>query len=524
MDRPMRTNRLPRPISERVVETLGRTGLASAAAALLPKWTDRFCERHGLLQGAVDLEHYRRASGKAFASESAAALHYLTVGSARDVSPRAGFSPLRYRRLNPDVERDGYEPFAHWLKFGREEGRGTDTVPDPPPVELSRLLARPPPNGGRPTVDIVMPVYGSRALALQAIDSVLAAGTKQAYELVVVDDASPDPVLRGELEALAAAGLITLLVNERNLGFVDSVNRGFAAHADRDVVLLNSDTKVFDGWLDRLMAALRTERTATATPLSNAATILSYPATLCDNRVLPDACVAQWDELCAALAAQPVDIPTGVGFCMAVKRASLDQIGFFDRERFGRGYGEENDFCLRATAAGWRHVAATGVFVWHRGGASFGSEREAFIAAAQATIERLHPGYAKTIGRFIRRDPLAATRMALDVARLGRDPRRKRLRLGATARPVPRDVLDIVLTPDLPPYADLYRLVPAGAGAYPNLPRIGPASSAVELSSFLQNLGIREFAVGFGGRSVLPLQACLEEACQRNGIEMTSVS
>ncbi len=85
---------------------------------------------------------------------------------------------------------------------------------------------------------------------------------------MVVDDASPDPLLRGELEALDEAGLITLLVNERNIGFVGAVNRGFALHPGRDVILLNSDMRVFGDWLGRLLAALRTPRTATATPLS----------------------------------------------------------------------------------------------------------------------------------------------------------------------------------------------------------------------------------------------------------------
>lgn len=518
----MRDRRSPGRMSEILLEALAHAGLASATAAILPGWTERFCERHGLPRGAVDPDHYRRASAKTFSSPLAATLHYLTIGSSQDFSPRDGFSPARYRRLNPDVELAGYEPFAHWLRFGLAEGREAEVPRDPAPVELARLLSHRPPDGRRAKVDVVMPVYGSRALALQAIDSVLAADTREAYELVIVDDASPDPVLRRELEALARAGLITLLVNGRNLGFVESVNRGFAAHGDRDVVLLNSDTKVFRGWLDRLMAALRTEQTATATPLSNAATILSYPATLCDNRLLPDAQVEQWDELCAGFHEPPVEIPTGVGFCMAVRRACLDQIGAFDGERFGRGYGEENDFCLRATAAGWRHVAATGLFVWHRGGASFGSEREALIATAQATIERLHPGYAETVGQFIRRDPLAGARRALDVARIGRDSRQKRLRLGITATPVPADILEIVLTPDLPPHLGQYRLVPAGAGGYPNLPRLRPASSAPEMSIILQDLGVRECYVGEGAQGNLEWLAHLEQACRSSGVEWIS--
>ena len=254
---------------------------------------------------------------------------------------------------------------------------------------------------------------------------------------------------------------------------------------------------MFGDWLDRLLAALRTPRTATATPLSNAATILSYPATLCENRLPTDVDVAQWDRLCAAIDMSDVEIPTGVGFCMAVSRACLDQIGVFDQEHFGRGYGEENDFCLRATAAGWRHVAATSLFVWHRGGTSFGKERDTFIEAAQATIERLHPGYAATVGRFIRADPLKPVRRALDVARIRADPRRKRLNRRSPGGAggdiiVESDVLEIALVPDLPPYAGQYRLVPRGLGAVPNLPRCGPTTPAESLAALLNELGVRE--------------------------------
>lgn len=475
----------------------GRSGGATAIARMLPGWARAICGQHGFLPGTIDVDHYAQSAGRSFSSFEAAAFHYLAVGSGRGWSPRPGFSPADYRRRNPDVAAAGYEPFAHWLRFGREEGRGTAIPEDPPILDIRRLLGHRRPDTARATVDVVMPVYGGRALALQAIESVLGASTREAFELVVVDDASPDPLLRGELQALAEAGLITLMENERNVGFVGAVNRGVALHPDRDVVLLNSDVRVFGDWLDRLLAALRTPRTATATPFSNAATILSYPATLCENRLPPGGDIAQWDRLCAAMDMPVVDIPTGVGFCMAVSRACLNQIGTFDRERFGRGYGEENDFCLKATAAGWRHVAAPHLFVWHRGGTSFGDERETLVEAAQSIIEALHPGYAATVGRFIRDDPLGPARRALDVARILADPRRKRLNFegfGST-EVEPRDesnVLDILLVPDLPPYVGQYRLVPKGLGAFPNLPRCGPSTMADSVASLLDDLGIEE--------------------------------
>ena len=499
------------------------SGMAAATARLLPGCAHAICRDYGLAPGTVDVTHYARSAGRSFSSPEAAAFHYLAIGSRHGWSPQAGFSPADYRRRNPDVAVAGYEPFSHWLRFGREEGRDAAVPADPPPPDIGRLLECRRPDRAHATVDVVVPVYGGRALALQAIGSVLQAETTEAYELVVVDDASPDPQLRRDLRALAEAGLITLTENDRNVGFVGSANRGFALHPGRDVVLLNSDTRVFGDWLDRLLAALRTPRTATATPLSNAATILSYPATLCENRLAADVDLAQWDRLCAGLDMPLVEIPTGVGFCMAVSRACLDRIGVFDEDRFGRGYGEENDFCLRATAAGWRHVAATGLFVWHRGGTSFGKERDTLMAAAQVTIETLHPGYAAMVGRFIHRDPLEPARRALDIARIRADPRPKRLSferrgLGSIETPGGCDVLELLLVPDLPPYAGQYRLVATGHGAVPNLPRCGTTTTVDSLAGLLNELGILEYVGGTGEEAASVLGRRLYSAVERNRI------
>ena len=508
--------RSPRTASDLLFGLVRRGGLALATGHALPGWKRGLCRQYGLTPGTVDDEHYARSAGRPFSSPEDAAFHYLAVGSDRGWSPWPGFSPDDYRRANPDTVLAGYEPFAHWSRFGRTEGRDAEP-PDSPAPDLRHLLEQRPPDRARASVDVVMPVYGGRALALAAIGSVLEAANRGAYELIVVDDASPDPLLRADLATLAEAGLITLLVNERNVGFVGSVNRGMSLHPDRDVVLLNSDTRVFGDWLDRLLAALRTVRTATATPLSNAATILSYPATLCENRPVSALDAAHWDRLCAAIDAPVVEIPTAIGFCMAVSRTCLDQIGAFDQERFGRGYGEENDFCLRATAAGWRHVAAPGLFVWHRGGNSFGEKRGELIAAAQATLEAFHPGYAASVGRFIRRDPLEPVRRELDIARFRADPRRKRLCLGPPVAP-PADVLDVELVPDLPPYTGQYRLVPRGFGAVPNLPRWGRSTTTTVLASMLKELGVQEFLGGKAGAAFYRWNGPVRRALEMTGI------
>ena len=116
-------------------------------------------------------------------------------------------------------------------------------------------------------------------------------------------------------------------------------------------------------------------------------------------------------------AGKVVEIPTGVGFCMYLRRAAIDEVGVFDEEAFGRGYGEENDWCLRATAKGWQHLLAADVFVYHAGGASFGDEAREYQANALAVISERYPDYERQIATFIEADPMEPARYAVDTAR-----------------------------------------------------------------------------------------------------------
>ncbi|CAO3383444.1 glycosyltransferase [Azospirillum argentinense] len=272
-----------------------------------------------------------------------------------------------------------------------------------------------------PVVDVIIPVYRGREDTLACLRSVFTAAGEDGtpYEVIVIDDDGPEPELACDLARLAEQGRITLLRNERNLGFPATVNRGLRLHPDRDVVLLNADTLVAGNWLARLRAAAHTSHdTGTVTPLSNDATILSYPS----GRERPPppslAGTAVLDRQArAANAGLRVELPTAVGFCMYIRRDCLDETGPFEEHLFGRGYGEENDFCLRARTLGWRHLGAADVFVAHIGGRSFGRQKIILAARNGRLLESLHPGYDALVQAFIAADPLLAARRRLDLAR-----------------------------------------------------------------------------------------------------------
>src|SRR6185436_5089460 len=289
--------------------------------------------------------------------------------------------------------------------------------PGPGPFSFSlapprgRIIARVNP------VDVVIPVYRGYEETRRCIESVLTARSATLREIVVIDDASPEPAISEWLREIAAADRITLLAHAPNRGFVVSVNVGMALHPDRDVVLLNSDTEVADGWLDRLAAHASADAAiGTVTPFSTNATICSYPRTLASNAMPRGESTASLDRaFAAANAGRRAEIPTAVGFCMFIARRCLERVGPFDAERYGAGYGEEVDFCMRAGRAGFSHVVAADVFVRHVGEVSFGNTGAERRARAQDTVDALYPEFQRRLLTFIPLDPLRMLRRRADL-------------------------------------------------------------------------------------------------------------
>lgn len=260
-------------------------------------------------------------------------------------------------------------------------------------------------------ITIILPVFNAFELTgacLEALNK-----TAKNCPVMVIDDASTDtriaPLLSQFCDGKAHRWFYR---NPENLGFVKTVNLGMSRCAG-DVILLNSDTEVTDGWVEALYRCLESDpEIATATPWTNNGEIVSFPK-FCVNNPPPA------DPERMALAARDSklpgypELPTAVGFCMAISRRSLAALGNFDAETFGVGYGEENDFSMRARAAGLRNVLCDDAYVVHHGGASFGPLGLRPNADSMSRLTKKHPGYPDLVSRFIREDPLAARRAAL---------------------------------------------------------------------------------------------------------------
>lgn len=368
-------------------------------------------------------------------------VHYLKYGMAQGRAPSSNFNPQWYLSKYPDIAATGIAPFIHYCRWGRAEGRQSGphrssavgamffTVDrthdlgaiqsDANPIQLADLLpseARPQSVNSSSRVDVIVPVYGGYAETRRCIESVLRSiDHNTAFgRLIIVDDCGPDPMLRNYVASLSDDRVV-ILVNPKNLGFVRSVNRGMEFAAPNDVILLNSDTEVQGDWVDRLSAqALAAAEIGTVTPFSNAATICSFPD-IGDGEPLPIGVTLEMLDKAAVAAnnGRSADLPTAVGSCMYIKRECLVDVGLFDHDAWGSGYGEETDFSQNALKRGWRNVLAADVFVYHKGGVSFGTSSDGRRAQAQALMRARHPQFEPSVGEWLARDPALPMRVAM---------------------------------------------------------------------------------------------------------------
>ena len=321
--------------------------------------------------------------------------------------------------LQPHVERVQAASAARGL-FDATRSSRPDCFRPLPTYLLADPTKRPPASPvlrGSIPCDVIVPVYAGFE-ELQACLRSIIATVPAATRIILVNDGSPDSAVVDLLSQMTARN-ITVLEHALSRGFPAAINTGLqhlGPTTQRDVVILNSDTIVPPRWLKRLSEVAHSDPAiGSCTPLTNDGTIVSYP--LAGEQMSPwaEPALAARSQLCwKANGLTAIDIPTGVGFCMLLKGACLEEVGRFREDVFAQGYGEENDWCLRAAHLGWRHVAAAGVFVAHSGGRSFGAAKALLIERNSVILERLHPGYHDYIQSAMAAEPLAEARRRID--------------------------------------------------------------------------------------------------------------
>ena len=165
-------------------------------------------------------------------------------------------------------------------------------------------------------------------------------------------------------------------------------------------------------WVENLrFSAYSGPNVATATAVSDNAGAFSVPEINQSNKI------PSWleqDEYARMITQASVNlfpsVPTGNGFCLYIRRDCLDKLGFFDEMAFPRGYGEENDFCMRALQRGWDHVIDDRTIIYHKRSASFGDEKTKLVVSGREVMEQRYPEYSYLTPIFMERVDLLVMR------------------------------------------------------------------------------------------------------------------
>lgn len=261
-------------------------------------------------------------------------------------------------------------------------------------------------------IGLIVPVYAGLTELTECLNSIFQSENKTRFELLAIYDQGPEPEILDYLKHLEQQGQLSLLINDSNLGFVKTVNKGLAYFEALDCIILNSDTVVANAWIDRLCQHASKPSVATVTPFSNNAEICSFPNFCESNELFLQNTTESIDKVFASgVQKESIEIPTGVGFCMYISRQALKKCGNLDEQRFGIGYGEENDLCVRFAQAGFKNVLATNIFVQHIGEVSFSDQKQALIRRSMYVLDQLHPKYHIDVAKHIDKDPAQAHRL-----------------------------------------------------------------------------------------------------------------
>ena len=255
-----------------------------------------------------------------------------------------------------------------------------------------------------PTVDIVIPVHNALDLVTKCVNSLLRHRNQRIHRIILVDDGAGTETADYLASIAKTTTHCTLLRSDSATGFTKAANRGLRESTADMVIVLNSDTEVPSRWVEKIAEVMfNTPGVGIVGPLSNAASYQSIPRQQPNEKerlagqtpinelplgmTLED--VNRWLE--QNMDPTPVRVPLVHGFCFAIRREAVNDVGVFDEEAFPQGFGEEDDYCIRAVDAGWSLAIATNTYVWHEKSGSYSPDRRRkLVARSREEILRRH--------------------------------------------------------------------------------------------------------------------------------------
>lgn len=236
-------------------------------------------------------------------------------------------------------------------------------------LRLSRLNNTPfaapvAPVAQKPDASIIILTRNQLHFTIQCLKSIQQY-TSMPHEIIVVDNNSTDDTPTFLRQFSKDNPNVKVIFNNRNRGFAAGNNQGLALAFAKYLVLLNNDTVVTPGWLERMIGVLqRHPKVGMVGPMSN---FVAAP------QLVPEVSYRNSDELenfarqfASQYAGQTQTVQRLIAFCLAMRREVLEQVGGLD-EIFGLGNFEDDDFCVRVWLSGFEALIAKDVFIHHTG-------------------------------------------------------------------------------------------------------------------------------------------------------------
>lgn len=253
-------------------------------------------------------------------------------------------------------------------------------------------------------IDVVVCVHNALEYVQKCVETLIKWHRSDNEHIIIIDDGSDAPTADFLKQAAAENKFIRVIRHEQAQGYTKSANEGFWSGNGDLVILLNSDTEVTKNWSLKMADTVFSVKGAGIVgPMSNAATGQSLPnikgkdgqtaINILPPKITPD----YMNKLCEQLTDSGINlrVPVIHGFCFGVTRECLNKLKGFDEKHFPVGFGEENDFCMRAGKAGFSMVVATHTFVYHAKTKSFNTARR--LELCQAGTQQLYDLHGKEL-------------------------------------------------------------------------------------------------------------------------------
>lgn len=250
-------------------------------------------------------------------------------------------------------------------------------------------------------INIIIPVFNALSDVKECLNSVNKnLDNNFKIKVIIINDFSNQETTNWLRSFCRNNIYFELVENPKNLGYTKSINIGLKlSNAADAVILLNSDTIVTKNWISGMVNCMLSDpNIGVVGPLSNAAGLQSIPymndwdASKGTNLLADLKSIEERSNIITknSLKSYP-HLPVINGFCFMIRKQVIENIGYFDEQNFPKGYGEEDDFCIRAAQSNFKLVVADDVYIYHKKSKSFGHNNRKLLSSYSTNVlKNLH--------------------------------------------------------------------------------------------------------------------------------------